>query len=171
MLQAVLALRYIMLIGALGAALGAALMFFEGAAKLAGAIQTLVVDHGAGATVVVAAVLRATDAFLFGIVLVIFAYAITFGFVLNLPPEDRRRLPAWMRVEGVGELKHTLIEVILVYLVVDFATNVAEAGTHLSWDHLILPFAVVLIAGASRLLTAGQADPNGAHRDAADRQA
>ena len=38
-------------------------------------------------------VLEAVDAFLFGIVLVIFAYGIAIGFVFTLPEGYGRRLP------------------------------------------------------------------------------
>ena len=98
-------------------------------------------------------VMGATDASLFGIVLLFFAYGVTFGFVVELDPETRRRLPRWMRIESVSELKHTLVEVILVYLVVDFATDVADAATPLTWDSLVLPTAILLLAGALRLIS------------------
>jgi uncharacterized membrane protein YqhA len=96
--------------------------------------------------------MEATDAFLFGLVLVVFAYGITFGFALDLPSAVRAKLPPWMRVEGIGELKNTLIEIIVVYLIVDFATDVAEVETRVSWDMLLKPAAIFLIAGALRLV-------------------
>jgi len=99
------------------------------------------------------AVMGATDASLFGIVLMFFAYAVTFGFVVELSVESRQQLPRWMQVESVSELKHTLVEVILVYLVVDFATDVADANAHLTWDSLVLPSAILLLAGALRLMS------------------
>jgi uncharacterized membrane protein YqhA len=94
----------------------------------------------------------ATDAYLFGVVLVIFTYAITFGFVLDLAPAERERLPDWMRVEGIADLKRILVEVILVYLIVDFATDVAGTEWHLDWHTLVMPGSVLLIAAALRLL-------------------
>jgi Uncharacterized protein family, UPF0114 len=68
---------------------------------------------------------------LFAAVLIIFAYAIAFGFVVQTSPEYRQRLPGWMQVERVGELKRTLIEVILMYLVVDFATDLRQERVRL----------------------------------------
>lgn len=150
MLRLVLSLRFILLFASFGATLGALLMFALGGAKLVEAGR-LVLD-GAAVRGTTAAILGATDAFLFGMVLVIFAYAIAFGFVFEMTPETRERLPAWMRVDGIGELKHTLVEVILVYLVVDFATDIAQENAHLSWEALILPVAILLIAAALRLL-------------------
>ena len=58
-----------------------------------------------------------------------------------------------MRVDGVGELKHTLIVAVIVYLVVDFATDLTEADTHLTWQTLVMPLSIVLIAIASRLIS------------------
>ena len=56
-----------------------------------------------------------------------------------------------MRVEGLGEIKITLIEVVLVYLVVDFVTDVVEVE-RFTWEMVAKPTAIVLIAGALRLL-------------------
>ncbi len=64
-----------------------------------------------------------------------------------------------MRVEGIAELKQSLIEVILVYLVVDFATDVAEEGTHLRWETLVMPTAILLLAGALWLMARSHARP------------
>jgi uncharacterized membrane protein YqhA len=152
MLRLGLSLRFLALIAALGAALGALLMFWEGGIKLFGAVHSAFTADETGEKSIIPSVMRATDALLFGIVLLIFAHAITFGFVFSLPVAMRGKLPPWMRIEGISELKQTLIEVVLVYLVVDFATNVAEEDTHLSWDLLGIPVSIFLIAGALRLV-------------------
>ncbi len=91
-------------------------------------------------------VLEAVDAFLFGIVLVIFAYGIAIGFVFTLPEDYGRRLPNWMKVEGVGQLKATLAEVVIVVLIVIFARVVVEANGHFEWSMLVLPVSILLIA-------------------------
>lgn len=158
MLRAALSLRFLMLIGSAGALFGAGLMFWQGSAKLVAALGMIAVPDASSSTM--ALVMGATDTFLFGVVLMIFAYAITFGLVFELSPEDRERLPRWARIQGVHELKRTLIEVILVYLVVDFATDIAESESHQHWETLSLPAAVFLIAGALRLM-AGTHGPEG----------
>jgi uncharacterized membrane protein YqhA len=155
MLRVLLPLRFVMLVAALGAAVGALLMFWLGASKTFDAVRAALGRETANAAI--GSVTGATDAFLFGVVLVIFAYAITFGFVVELPAEERRRLPAWMRVESVAGLKRILVEVILVYLVVDFATDVAEAERHLDWHNLVMPASIFLIAAALRFLPHGPA--------------
>lgn len=151
MVRAILALRYVMLAAALGAILGAVLMFWQGGADLADAARFLIVgERGRG---VAAYIMHATDAILFGIVLIVFAYAIAFGFVIDLPVDARQGLPSWMRVESVSKLKQSLIEVILVYMVVDVATDWAQADGRLEWSSLIKPGSIILIAGALRLLS------------------
>jgi uncharacterized membrane protein YqhA len=154
MLHFILSLRWITLIAALGAAIGAFLMFAEGCAKLAHATELVLLGGAAAGTPAIAAVMQATDAFLFGLVLVVFAYAIFFGFAVDMPDRIRAKVPLWMQVNGIGEIKVTLIEVVLVYLVVDFATDVVEAETQLAWEMLVQPMAIFLIAGALRLLGA-----------------
>ena len=156
MLRAALSLRYVMLVGALAALCGAFLMFFEAAAKLAGGLRTLLDADGSSGKTVIAAVMGATDASLFGIVLMFFAYGIVFGFVVELDAQTRDRLPRWVRVDGIAELKQTLIEDILVYLVVDFATDVAEGQNHLSWGTLVMPTAILLLSGALWLISRAQ---------------
>jgi len=156
MLKLVLSVRLLALITSLGAVVGALLMFWVGGVKMVGAFR-LLADGGDSVKQVTAAVMGATDAFLFGAVLIIFAYAIAFGFVLHAAAAYREQLPAWVQVETIGALKRTLIEVILVYLVVDFATDLAAGEGHVSRETLVVPMAILLIAGAVRLLDTHEA--------------
>jgi uncharacterized membrane protein YqhA len=152
MLRFALSLRGVMLVASIGVALGALLMFLEGGAKMVEAARAALGPHETKA--VIALVMTGTDAFLFGIVLIIFAYAITFGFVFELSPATRQRVPLWMRLNNVDELKSALVAVILIYLVVDVATD-WPATDVLSWQALIKPLSIFLIAAAFRLLPAG----------------
>jgi uncharacterized membrane protein YqhA len=163
-----LGLRPIMLIGSAGAMVGALLMFLQGSSFLYHAWH----DFFTGQQVVVP-VLEAVDAFLFGIVLVIFAYGIAIGFVFSLPEGYGRRLPNWMKVEGVGQLKATLAEVVIVVL--SFARVVVgtvELEKPFDWQLLVLPGSILLIATALRMIelgaakgshNAGDADAGGGH--------
>jgi uncharacterized membrane protein YqhA len=92
LLSFLLGLRTIMLIGSAGAMVGALLMFMQGSAYLYHAWH----DFFSGQQIIVP-VLEAVDAFLFGIVLVIFAYGIAIGFVFTLPEGYGASLPNWMR--------------------------------------------------------------------------
>jgi uncharacterized membrane protein YqhA len=102
-------------------------------------------------------VMGATDAFLFGIVLIIFASTIALSFVARREPSQR--LPGWMQVHSLRELKQTLIEVILVYLVVDTATDFASAED-IVWSLLVKPAAILAIAASLRLLGSDHVSPS-----------
>ena len=154
MFAAILSFRFVLLLATVGSMVGALMMFWEGAVKLKIAFTLLIWGAAGGSDkAVIAAIMSAVDKYLFGLVLVILAYAITFGFVLDLAESQRDRLPSWMKVSGVAELKHTFFEVILVYLAVDFATDVASSETHLTWETLVMPLSILALAGAMRLLT------------------
>ncbi len=161
MLRLFIALRFVMLIASVGTALGALVEFGEGAGHIIKGAQMVISREDP--RMASALVMSGTDAFLFGIVLLIFTYSIAFGFVFDLPPEIRRTVPSWMRVEGIQELKNTLLSVILVYMVVDFATDWAAAEDPLPWSAILAkPVAIVLIALAYRLMHVGN-DPTGRH--------
>jgi uncharacterized membrane protein YqhA len=153
MLEFILSLRIVTLIASVGAAFGALLMFWEGGLRILAAAAAIVAGEDSRA--VVGPVMAATDKMFFGVVLVIFAYTIMFGFAIELSTEDRRKLPAWMRVGDIDELKRTLIGVILVFLIVDFATDWSEDQTPQSWLTLVKPISILLLAGALHLLSAG----------------
>jgi len=151
MLRFAISLRLIMLVASAGAALGALVMFWVGGTKIVGAV--LSIGGRQDAKALIASVMGGTDAFLFGLVLVIFAYAIAFGFVFEQLGEVQESLPTWMRVKSVRELKRTLVAVVLVYLVVDFATDLSEVDVASpSWQMLVKPLSIFLIAGALRLI-------------------
>ncbi|MGV1015656.1 MAG: YqhA family protein [Methyloceanibacter sp.] len=157
-----LGLRSIMLIGSAGAMIGSLLMFLQGGLYLYEAWHTLMAPHAEAVAVAERAatvpVLEAVDAFLFGIVLVIFAYGIAIGFVFTLPEDYVDTLPKWMRIEGVGQLKSILSEVVIVVLIVIFARIVVgtvDSGKSFEWSMLVLPASILMIAGALRLIGLG----------------
>jgi uncharacterized membrane protein YqhA len=144
-------LHYMMAAASLGAALGALLMFWLGASNLFDAFWSGAVVNPLATRVITTSVMDATDAILFGVVLTTFAYALMFGFVVNAARGLASRTD-WIRTGRVTELKHTLIEVIIVYMVVDFATDLVELEPEPAWQILVMPLAIILIAGALRLL-------------------
>src|SRR3990172_11038716 len=105
LLSFLLGLRAIMLIGSLGAIMGSLLMFLQGSLYLYEAWHTLLEPGDIGGKQLTVPVLEAVDSFLFGIVLVIFAYGVAIGFVFSLPKGYGRRLPEWMKVAGGGEVQ------------------------------------------------------------------
>jgi uncharacterized membrane protein YqhA len=155
-LSFLLGLRAIMLIGSAGAMIGSLLMFLQGGLYLYEAWHTLIAPHVEVAErAVTVPVLEAVDAFLFGIVLVIFAYGIAIGFVFTLPDDYVSTLPKWMRIEGVSQLKGILSEVVIVVLIVIFARVVVgtvDSGKSFEWSMLVLPASILMIAVALRMI-------------------
>jgi uncharacterized membrane protein YqhA len=141
-----LSLRAIILIGSAGALVGSLLMFLQGGGFLHEAWHTILAEGDAVQKQVTVPVLEAVDSLLFSIVLEIFAYGIAIGFVFTLPEGYGQRLPIWMKVGGVGQLKATLAEVVIVVLIVIFARIVVEANGHLQWSMLVLPASILMIS-------------------------
>jgi uncharacterized membrane protein YqhA len=156
MLKVFISLRYVMLIASLGTGLGALLMFWQGAALI---IKAGLASAQGDWKLAIGSTMSGTDTFLFGIVLLIFAYAIAFGFVFELSPEDRAKLPAWMRVNGLNELKGTLVSLIIVYLIVDFTTDWPDMPVDIPWSTLIKPISIFIIAGTFYLLSMAHQPP------------
>ena len=121
---------------------GSLLMFLQGGVFL----HTILAEGDAVQKQATVPVSEAVDSFLFGIVLVIFAYGIAIGFVFALPKEYGERLPTWMKVGGVA----TLAEVVIVVLIVIFARIIVEANGQLQWSMLVLPASILLIAPDDR---------------------
>jgi uncharacterized membrane protein YqhA len=130
-------------------------MFYQGFLFLFDAVGMLGEESDHGVTQITVPVLEAVDSFLFGVVLVIFAYGIVVGFLVRLPERLARRLPRWMKISGVGQLKQILAEVVVVVLIVIFARVVVESGGHFDWSMLVLPVSILLLAGAIWLLELG----------------
>ena len=145
--------RYILLVPVAGGAIGALLMAGLGAVKMwDGLVDLFAAAEGVGTTnATIVDVMSAIDDFLFAIVLVIFALSVAFGLILKVGDTSQRMLPAWVQVADVADIKRILLEVILVYLVVDFVTDLAESDVPLSWQMLIKPLAVIMLGAVLRL--------------------
>ena len=146
MLRIALSLRYVMLIASAGAALGALVMFWEGSAHMLGATISiftgieLQADHRAGDGRHGRAPVRRRSRH------------------LRLQPSPSASCSSCRRSgsancsppgcaqTGVSELKATLVGVILVYLVVDFATEWAANTAESTWLVLTKPISILLIA-------------------------
>lgn len=154
--------RYLSLIAVVFAVFGAVLMFVVGAVTSVDAAVTYLGGHeeeafsndaALGATV---ELVSALDQFLFGLVLLVFAYGV-YGLWgvsdTNTWNEKRSRLhaPDWLAIESVTDLKVQLIEVIAVLLAVLFLKGVL-LNPEVVWADLVVPLAVVLFAGTVWLI-------------------
>ncbi len=141
-------LRSILILAAAGVLFGAFLMFWEAILML---VETFRMTRLNPDMSVIVSVLRATDKILLGIVLMVVGCGIALGFALDIPPEQRSRLPQWMIIDTVAELKNLFFQMIILYLVVHFAAQVGETQTPPQWEALVLPVSALLLAGAMKL--------------------
>jgi uncharacterized membrane protein YqhA len=141
-------LRYVLLLAAAGVLVGAFLMFWEAIMMLWESYWMARLQSDTSAIV---SVLRATDKILLGIVLMVVGCGIALGFALDIPVPQRSRLPQWMIIDTVAELKNLFFQMIILYLVVHFAAQVGELQTSPNWEALVLPISALLLAGAMKL--------------------
>ncbi|HEX3001305.1 MAG TPA: YqhA family protein [Methanoregula sp.] len=154
-------LRYICIIAVLALFAGSVLMFLSGAVKTIDAylifffgksVVTLPghLSQGAAATVVL---IQAVDAFLLALVLLIFSYGVYTLFIYNKIDEDTSKLPAWLHIDSISQLKTVLMQVIIVILAVSLLEHIVIIGTEsLSWETLIIPASMIGLALALKLM-------------------
>ncbi|WP_438751065.1 YqhA family protein [Pararhizobium sp. O133] len=160
-------LRYVLLLAAAGVLFGAFLMFWEAILMLWESFQMARLDPDFS---VIVGVLRATDKILLGIVLMVVGCGIALGFALDIPEAQRSRLPHWMIIDTVAELKNLFFQMIILYLVVHFAAQVGEVKTPPQWEALVLPISALLLAGAMKLTASSHHLSEEVRRDRNDDQ-
>jgi uncharacterized membrane protein YqhA len=89
---------------------------------------------------------ESVDALLFSLVLIVLASGTASLFLRPGGHEIDPRVPAWMRVESISELKALLWEAILMVLVVATLTSIISHMETLHWGLLILPAAILLLS-------------------------
>ena len=95
---------------------------------------------------------ESVDALLFSLVLLVLSLGTASLFLTTTDTEDTRKLPEWMRVKSLTELKLLLWEAILATLVVAAASGIIAALPHLEWKLLVLPAAILLLSVSYFLL-------------------
>jgi uncharacterized membrane protein YqhA len=152
--------RAISLIAVISLFAGAVLMFLAGLLRTAYAFIVFgagfnvhLPEHLSESSLASVALIQAVDSFLFALVLLIFSYGIYILFVRTFTNEELQQLPRWMRIESIGELKTTLLQVIIVILAVNVLEHVILVGPDaLKWETLIIPGAILCLAASLRLM-------------------
>jgi uncharacterized membrane protein YqhA len=155
-------MRYVCLIAVACLFIGAVLMFLSGLMFTLSAVgvganelRDSLQSHSEGSMMSIA-IVQSVDAFLFALVLLIFAYAIYSIFIYNIGSSEREKLPSWLRIGSIGELKTILVQVIIVILAVNLLERIIVTGSKtMEWQTLIIPFSMILLAGALYLMHAG----------------
>jgi uncharacterized protein (TIGR00645 family) len=144
------ALRYTLLVPVIVAFIGSTVMFANGTYHTAKAMSALVIGQHLGSSQeVTLPIIKALDAFLVGIILVIFSFGIYDFFISELDPAERSSIrPDWFKFESTGELKNKLIEVVLVILAIKFFEQmVANADQITEIERfLVIPAGAAILA-------------------------
>jgi len=159
MIVAIFNIRYVSFVAVLAALLCAVLMFLVGLSDTVNAYLVffrfepaqLLGGPSLEATVKVLTVL---DKFLFGLVLLYFAYSVFFLFIRRDASGADVRIPEWLQVQDLGQMKKILLEVIVVLLAVLFLVVGLENQYErmLNWNLALIPGGILAIAGAIKLI-------------------
>lgn len=160
MLTAFFRIRWMSVLAVVASLFGALLLFVLGSISTIDAFAMVLglkeADLAGGpALEATVELLEALDRFLFGLVLVYFAYSIFFLFLAREFEEDsnvRIRMPEWLQVQSLGHMKKTLLEVVVVLLAVLFLKMGLQTQSGLSWELLIFPAGIVAIAASLKLI-------------------
>ena len=139
-------MRYIIIIPVVVAFIGAFIMFIIGAIEAWNSIERFI-DHDYQYSQL--GLILGIDAFLLGLVLLIFSYGIYDLFISKIDIADRPSVrPNWMRFKDIGDLKIILAEVILIILTINFfeLVFIGMKNPESFEDFMIIPVGIVLIA-------------------------
>jgi len=143
-------LRYTILVPVIVGFVGSIVMFTVGSFHITKASSALILEQKLGSsTEVTLPIIKALDAFLVGIILVIFSFGIYDFFISELDPADRASIrPDWFKFESTGELKNKLIEVVLVILAIKFFEQmVAHVDSITTIERfLVIPVGAAILA-------------------------
>ncbi len=152
-------LRYVSIIAVISSFLASAIMFYIGGTKVYKAgyyiltgtqPQWAPVQSVPGDTATIL-ILASLDSFLIALALLYFGYGI---YALVIDPESpaTSKTPAWLVPKGIKDLKETLAQVIIIVLFVLFLDELWIRLDDLTWEILVLPASIALLALAVKLL-------------------
>jgi uncharacterized membrane protein YqhA len=160
MLRVLFRIRYVVVLAVIAALMGALLLILLGGLHTAEGFLLFVglkapKVAGNASLEIMVKVIESLDSFLLAFVLLVFAYSTYFLFVHDEVDEERQkriRMPAWLQVEDLDDMKKALLRVIMVLFSVYLLQLVFVEGTDLAWTTLILPASIVAIAISLKLV-------------------
>jgi len=147
--------RYLSWIAVISSLLGSAIMFAIGVLKTFNAIKSFFIEDVSqtlsSADMATVYIVKSIDAFLIAFVLFIFSYGVMKLFIggtkINNEP-----IFDWINISSISDLKAILTEVIIVIIFVKFLELILLNLETLTWEVLILPISIVLLALGLKLL-------------------
>jgi uncharacterized membrane protein YqhA len=159
-LEKIFVARYVSIVAVISSLLGAVVMFLVGAAKTAKAVFVFVtgtfggeITDSSDTAMVTILIVRAVDAFLLGMFLIIFAYSVYVMFLRGKTENPIDQMFRDLQVTNISQLKNTLAHVVIIILFVLFLERmVMGLTTRLSLEELILPVSILCLGAGLRLM-------------------
>jgi len=155
MLKAFFSIRYMSVFAVAVSLVGALVMFLLGGYHTFKAIRIMFTAEHLEANHVTVFIVESLDNFILAFILIYFAYSMYFLFIEHDTGEARRNaihMPNWMKVQSLGEMKRTLLQVTIVALSLFWLKVVLVNTSQFQWTDLVLPLSIVAIAIAVRLM-------------------
>jgi uncharacterized membrane protein YqhA len=97
--------------------------------------------------------LHSLDFFFVAMVLIVLALGIAKLFLVDPAAVKDEALPAWLRIDDIGELKVLLWETILTTMLIIALSDMTEGlFAELAWTVLLTPAAILLLAASLHLM-------------------
>jgi uncharacterized membrane protein YqhA len=142
-------LRFVLIVPVLISLVGAIMMFIVGANQIYKAGTAILINQNFSNPAVTLPVIKALDAFLIGIILIIFSFGIYDFFVSILEPAHHAGVrPDWFKFDSTGELKTKLVELVLVILAILFFEQIIASVGDFEDPvlYLIIPTGAAILA-------------------------
>ena len=157
--NAMIRLRYVSLIAVIASGLASVLMFIIGGLKIYVAYRyyfsdtvTDVITFTTASNVAITFLIQAVDAFLIGLVFMIFSGGIYYLYVRHIDVTDPE-ITSWIKVNNIGQLKNILAELVIIILFVKFLEGGLKTGiAEYKWEMLVLPASILMLALALKFL-------------------
>jgi uncharacterized membrane protein YqhA len=152
-------LRYVAVIAVVSSFFASAIMFFIGAMKVfkgayylfTGTQPQWAPAHYTPADLATILIVASLDSFLIALALLYFGYGI-YALVIDPESPSKSKAPSWLVPKGIRDLKETLARVIIVILFVLFLDQLWMHLYDLTWEILVLPASIALLALALKLM-------------------
>lgn len=142
-------LRYIILVPVLVGFFASMVMFSIGTYHVYNASSAMILGGKFTSSAVTLPIIKALDAYLVGIILVIFSFGIYDFFISELEPAEGAGLrPDWFKFDSTGDLKNKLIEVVLVILAIKFFEQMVAHVKDIQTIemYLVIPIGAAILA-------------------------
>jgi len=158
--------RIILVVAVAASMFGAILMFLLGVKRtimaygiFLGHLTSPLKDSVTADSQSIALLIQSIDAFMIGMVFIIFAYGMTTLFIKKVHvPKDN--VFSWVQITNINQLKVIVGEMIVIILFVKFLEIILLSPKELTFEMLVLPVGIALLALALKFLDLGHKDRN-----------